>query len=191
MSENVAPVAGQVSADGQFRWDGGQWVPIPHGEMEPTPWTRPMQLATAGFFVLEAIVSLGVTALTVNHDSMLRAMQAQGSLPSGTDANTVVNVGLGFAYFFIGLFLVLELFVALGSYLRWRWIFWVALIVSGLGGIGAVTNLGNFTNPDRSYIPLWGIAVNEVFALGSLALFIWLLVGRIKFGTWAMKKPGA
>jgi len=27
--------------------------------------------------------------------------------------------------------------------------------------------------------------------VASLALFVWLLVGLIKFGPWAMKKPGA
>lgn len=81
--------------------------------------------------------------------------------------------------------------VALGAYLRWRWMFWGALIVTGLGGIGALTNLSNFANPSRSYSPIWGVAVNELLSLASLALFVWLLVGVIKFGPWAMKRPSA
>jgi hypothetical protein len=29
-----------------------------------------------------------------------------------------------------------------------------------------------------------------VVALASLAMFIWMLIGAIKFGPWAMKRPG-
>jgi hypothetical protein len=29
LSESPSAAIGQVSADGQFRWDGAQWVPIP------------------------------------------------------------------------------------------------------------------------------------------------------------------
>src|SRR6267378_7388608 len=85
LSQNPSAAVGQVSADGQFRWDGQQWVPIPRGAREPTPWTRPMQLATAGFFAVQALLSILTSAVYINHDNMLRVMQAQGSLPQGTD----------------------------------------------------------------------------------------------------------
>lgn len=149
-----------------------------------------MQVVTAAFFALEAAISVVVTLLTINRDSMLRVMQAQGSLPAGADVNTVINVGLTIAYIGVGIFVVVELIIALGSYLRWRWMFWVALVFSGLGAIGAFSNLSNFANPSRSYAPLWGVALNEIVSLGSLALFVWLLIGVIRFGPWAMKQPG-
>lgn len=149
-----------------------------------------MQATTAAFFVLEAAISAVITLLTINRDSMLRVMQAQGSLPQGTDVNTVVSVGLTIAYIGVGFFVVVELIIALGSYLRWRWMFWGALVFSGFGGLGALTSIGNFANPSRSYAPLWGLLVNELVSLASLALFVWLLIGVIKFGPWAMKRPG-
>jgi hypothetical protein len=34
------------------------------------------------------------------------------------------------------------------------------------------------------------VAVSELLSLASLALFVWLPVGLIRFGPWAMKKPG-
>ena len=37
----------------------------------------------------------------------------------------------------------------------------------------------------------FAVAVSELLSVASLALFVWLLVGLIKFGPWAMKKPGA
>src|ERR1700687_6138334 len=95
MSQYPSSAIGQVSADGQFRWDGQQWVPIPSGTREPTPWTRPMQLAAAALFVVGAVSSLVVSVPFINHDSMLRAIQAQGTtIPSGTGVDTVVNIAI-------------------------------------------------------------------------------------------------
>lgn len=151
-----------------------------------------MQLAVAAFFALEAAFSVVTSALFINHDSMLRVMQAQGtSIPQGTDINTVINISIFFAWAVVIVIALLELFGALGSYLGWRWIFWVALVLLGLGAIGAVTNLGTFAHPDTSPVPTWGVAVSELFSIASLGLFVWMLIGVIRFGPWAMKKPGA
>jgi hypothetical protein len=191
LSETPSAAVGQVSADGQFRWDGMQWVPIPRGEREPTPWTRPMQLAVAGFFVLETAFSILTSALFINHDSMLRVMQSRGtSLPAGTDIETIINVSIVFAWVVVAVIGVIELVTALGSYLRWRWMFWVALVLLAIGAIGAVTNLSTFANPQSSPVPVWGVAISELLSIASLALFIWLLIGAIRYGPWAMKKPG-
>jgi hypothetical protein len=192
LSQAQNATVGQVSADGQFRWDGTQWVPIPKGQREPTPWTRPMQLGAAALFAVEAIYSVLTSLLFINHDSMLRALQAQGTqIPSGTDVNTVVNLSIGFAVGVVIFIAVLELVAALGSYLGWRWMFWAALVLFGLGGLGAFTNLGTFARPNTSPIPIGAVAVSELLSFASLGLFIWMLVGVIKFGPWAMKKPGA
>ena len=188
-SPNVA--AGQVSADGQFRWDGQQWVPIPRGEREPTPWTRPMQLGVAAYFVVSTLLAILTSALFINHDSMLKVMQAQGTqVPAGTDLNTVINISIVFAWVAVGFIGILELIAALGSYLGWRWMFWVVLVLCAFGAIGAVTNLGTFAHPQSSPIPTWGVAISEVLSIVGLGLFIWLLIGAIRYGPWAMKRPG-
>ena len=91
--------AGQISADGQFRWDGQQWVPLASNYREPTPWTRPMQLITAALFAISAISGVVTTIAFVNHDSVLRAIHAQGTqVPAGTNIDTVVNVTIGITY---------------------------------------------------------------------------------------------
>lgn len=192
LSDNPTTAVGQVSGDGQFRWDGQQWVPIPRGSRVPTPWTRPMQLAAAAFFAVEAIYSVIVSLIFINHDSMLRVMRAQGtSIPANTDLNTVISISIAVALASVIVIAVLELVAALGSYLGWRWMFWVALVLFALGGIGALTNLGTFAHPDTSPIPVGAVAISEVFAVASLALFVWLLIGLIRFGPWAMKRPGS
>jgi hypothetical protein len=181
---------GQISADRQFRWDGSQWVPLATNEREPTPWTRPMQLISAALFVLSAVGSLITTFIYVNHDSMLNAIKAQGTLPSGTDVDSAVNVAIGITYGFVIFLAVLWLVAAVGSYLGWRWMFWAALVLYGLSAISAFTNLSTLSNPSRSPIPAPGLIVSEVFSLIGLGLFVWMLIAAIKYGPWAMKKPG-
>jgi hypothetical protein len=183
--------AGQISADGQFRWDGQQWVPLAGNYRQPTPWTRPMQLAAAGLFALSAIVGVITTFAFVNHDSMLRAVHAQGTqIPTGTDIDTIINATVAFTYVVAIVFAVLDLVAAVGSYLAWRWMFWAVLVLCGLSTIGALINLRSFANADQSPVPVGGLAVSELIAILGAALFVWLLVGLIKYGPWAMKKPG-
>jgi hypothetical protein len=183
--------AGQISADGQFRWDGQQWVPLGAGHRVATPWTRPMQLAAAGLFALSAIAGLIITFAFVNHDSMLRAVHAQGAqVPPGTDIDTIVNAAVGLTYGVAIFVAVLDLVAAVGSFLAWRWMFWAVFVLCGLSAIGALINLRSFVNADQSPVPVGGLVVNELIAVLGAALFVWLLVGLIKFGPWAMKRPG-
>lgn len=191
MGQNDPSAAiGQVSGDGQFRWNGREWEPIPPGTREPTSWTRPMQLAAAGLFALGAIVSVATTVLYVNHDSMVKVIQAQGTSLQGTNIDTVVNIAIGFAVGTVVVIAILELVAAAGCLLGWRWMFWAALVLFGLGTIGALTNLGSFSKPDTTPLPTSALALSELLSVADLAMFVWLLVGLIKFGPWAMKKPG-
>ena len=183
--------AGQISADGQFRWDGQQWVPLERSYREATPWTRPMQLACAGLLALSALSGVVLTIVFVNHDSVVRALQAQGTqVPAGTDINTVINITIGFSWAVVIGFGLLELLAALGSYLGWRWMFWGALVLFALNGLGALINIASLASPDRSTLPLGALVWNELGSIASLAVFVWMLIGVIKYGPWAMKRPG-
>ena len=150
-----------------------------------------MQLAAAGLFAGAAVYSVISTLIFVNHDSMLHAIKAQGTqIPAGTDIDTIVNFSIAFTIGVVVVFGVIELVVAAGSYFGWRWIFWVALVLFALGGLGAIFNLAAFARPKTTTTPVWGLVVTEILSLASLGMFIWLLVGVIKFGPWAMKRPG-
>jgi len=192
MSQNPSAPAGQISSDGQFQWDGQQWVPIPPGTRVPTPWTRPMQLASAALFAFEAVYSVVTSLIFINKDTMLKAIQAQGTqIPSGTSVDTIINIAIFTTIAFVVFFAVLELVAAAGSYLGWRWVFWAALILFGLGGLGAFTNILTVFKPQTSPIPLPAVLVSELTSILSLAMFVWMLIGVIRFGPWAMKKPSA
>ena len=190
MSQNPAPALGQVSADGQFRWDGAQWAPIATGYREPTSWTRPMQLATAAIFVVSAVANTAMTVIFVSHDTTLKAILAQNQqYPAGTDVEDVVNAAMLITYVAAVFFGLLYLFIAVGSYLRWRWMFWVALVAFGLGGLGAFINLGNLAKPSESAYPFASLVIDEIGGIVSLAMFIWMLIAVVQRGPWAMRKP--
>jgi hypothetical protein len=183
--------AGQISADGQFRWDGQQWVPLGANSRQPTPWTRPMQLAAAGVLAVSAVVGVITTLIFYNHDSVLRALQAQGTtIPPGTTVDTVVNITIGFAIALAIGIAIIELVGAVGSYLGWRWVFWPVLVIFGLTAIGALLGLFSFTRASASPIGVGGLILSELLDLLGAAVFVWMLVGLIRYGPWAMKRPG-
>lgn len=190
-AQPVQSAAGQISADGQFRWDGQQWVPLAGNYREPTPWTRPMQLGAAALFAVSAIYGVISAFVFINHDSMLKAIKAQGTqVPAGTDFDTIVNFAIAVAYGVVIVLAVLELVAAVGSYLGWRWMFWAALVLFGFSALGAVTNIGSLGHPAGSPVPLAGLIVSELFSVLGLAMFVWMLIGAVKYGPWAMRKPG-
>ena len=61
----------------------------------------------------------------------------------------------------------------------------------GLGGLSALGDIGTLMKPSTSPVPIGAVVVSELLALASLGMFVWMLVGAIKFGPWAMRKPGA
>ncbi len=141
-----------------------------------------MQLAAAGLFVVGAVFSILTTAAYVNHDSMLHVLQTAGlDLPQGTDVDTAATAAVVSSWIVVIVIAAIEVIAALGSYLGWRWMFWAVLVLLGVSAIVAIAF------PNTSPIPGWVPAIESIAAF---ALFIWMLIGLIRFGPWAMKKPG-
>ncbi len=136
-----------VSPDGRLWFDGQRWVPNPlrppARRRAPTRWTRPLQelaiaVAVLGFglfvgavpFRLEQIGALPPPALPpsagVSPGEAERIAQVARSVAIGS----LVIEGL------IGL--VLLVLIVVGALRRWRWAFWLALVLNGLGGLGLV-----------------------------------------------------
>jgi hypothetical protein len=150
-----------------------------------------MQLAVAGLFVVEAAFSILTSAIYVNHEHMLRVMQTVGrDLPQGTDADSAATAAVVSTWIVVIVIAGIEVVVALGSNLGWRWMFWVALVLLGFGTILAITSLGSLGIQDTSPVPDWARAVDKVLSIAAFALFAWMLIGAIRLGPWAMKRAG-
>ncbi|TMF53216.1 MAG: hypothetical protein E6I21_02565 [Chloroflexi bacterium] len=191
MSQNPSTAVGQVSADGQFRWDGTQWVPIPRGAREPTSWTRPMQLAAASLLAVDAIVTVATYLIFYTHDAVKKVFDASGSqLPQGSSEDQVITFTIVGAIAFAVFLALLELFGALGAVLRWRWVFWYVLVLMGLGSLGGVIGIFGLFRTGNSPFPIGVVILQELLSLAAIPMFVWMLIGVITRGPWAMKRPG-
>jgi hypothetical protein len=150
-----------------------------------------MQLAAAALLAVEAIFSVATAVIFTNHDAVRKALAAQGTpVPQGMSEETYINFVVATAIVFVVFFAVLELVGAVGSYLGWRWIFWAVLVLMALGGISAIFNLGTIVRPGPTSPPVALSVVQEVLTLSAAAVFVWMLIGVIRYGPWAMKRPG-
>jgi hypothetical protein len=185
-----SPQAGQISPDGQFRWDGQQWVPLAAGYREPTSWTRPLRLTVAAYLVVNVIYSLVGAALYLNAASVERAIRASGNQVPTDQIQQAVQISVVVGWVFVLVLTGVSIVLAVGSYLGWRWAFWVTLVWLGLNSIGVISNAGSLANASSQPQPVAIIAGSLLLSLVALALFIWMLVAAIRYGPWAMRKPG-
>ncbi len=135
-----------------------------------------MQLAAAGLLAVEAIFSVATAVIFTNHDAVQKALAAQGTpVPQGMSEETYINFVVATAIVFVVFFAVLELVGAAGSYLGW---------------LSAIFNLGTIVRPGPTSPPVALSVVQEVLTLSAAAVFVWMLIGVIRYGPWAMKRPG-
>jgi hypothetical protein len=150
-----------------------------------------MQLAAAAVFAVTGLASLVAVFAFFNHDTFVRVLKAQGTnVPRGMTYDTMADAAIGIGIATVVIIVVLYLVAAVGSFLGWRWMFWAALVLFAFSGIGTFTNLSSFAKPSASPVPVGFLLVNELLSIAGLAMFVWMLAGVIKFGPWAMKKPG-
>jgi hypothetical protein len=186
----ASPEVGQVSPDGQFRWDGQQWVPLATNYREPTAWTRPLQLVTAAYLVVGLVYSVVTTALFLTAANMERVLRASNASLGGDQVSQAVNFSILAAWAVVIVLSVVSLLLAVGSFLGWRWVFWVALVWLALNSVGVLSNLNALANSGTQVEPAGVVAGSLLLSLVALGLFIWFVVALVRFGPWAMKKPG-
>lgn len=143
-----------------------------------------MQLAAAGLLLVEAIYFVGAVVLTVNHDTLHQSFQQSNTqIPQGMTEDQFINLALFLVYAFVIVVALLELFGALGAFLGWRWMFWYVGVLMLLGTLAALLGI---TGATRSP----GAALGELLDVGALAILVWMIVGLVRFGPWAMRRPG-
>lgn len=186
----TSPEVGQVSPDGQFKWDGQEWVPLATNYRQPTAWTRPLQLATAAYLIVGLVYSVLTTALFLTAANMERVLRTSNANISGDQVSQAVNFSILAAWAVVIVLAAVSLLLAVGSFLGWRWVFWVALVWLALNSIGVLSNLNALANSQTQVEPVGVVAGSLLLSLVALGLFIWFVVALVRYGPWAMKKPG-
>ncbi len=154
---------------------------------QPSNWTRPLQLATSTYFLLLGIATLHGLSFVFDQASTIRGLEPTNPGLTHHDLEalarwvsvTVLVAGVGLPWF-----------LAFGSYRGWRWVFWVALFLllganapyafSGPGWSTVTEDLATIVDHLSTY----------ALAVGGLALFVWMVVGLVRFGpgAWCTRK---
>jgi lysylphosphatidylglycerol synthetase-like protein (DUF2156 family) len=189
MSSEI-PQVGQISPDGMFRWDGGDWQPLARGHREPTSWTRPMQLGVTAYLVLGAINGIVTAALFLNSAAIERSVRTGSPGLSDEQARQAVSQVAAESWTTAAIITLVALVLAVGSYLGWRWTFWADLVWLALMSFGVVVSVVSLQLPSAGSMPVGEILASLLLSLAALALLIWFVAAAARYGPWALRRPG-
>jgi hypothetical protein len=160
---------------------------------EPTPYTRPLQVAMAAYLLVSAVLGL---ALSLAYKDQLRVAildQVQKSVATSGRSMTPEALQQASDFGVMGVFgaaiigLVIALVLAILSLAKPRtWVLIVDLVFLGLGALGVFRGPGANPNAPGAMAPL-----SFLSALVALAIFVAALVALIRIGPWAMRKVPA
>src|SRR5260370_3308860 len=85
--------------------------------------------------------------------------------------------------------------LAVGAVLRWTWIFWVVLVLLGLGTLALPFNLisalaGSTYAASLDGLPSWTTWLSVAIGIPNAALFVWMLVALGRYAPWATTNSG-
>jgi len=205
-----------LSPDGRWRWNGSAWVPTtttgapgfaaypsyqqPATARVPTAWTKPMQYAVAAWYALSGIYALSLpfwmsgTMSQIINQSIQRstAQNPEVSPPPVEVISTMTTMMSGFLWIGAIFGVAISVVVIIGALNRWTWMFYVVLVLLGLGAISLPFNIVGAvagSTPLNPYsLPVWVTWLSVALGIPSTALFIWMLVAVIRHGPWAMTR---
>ena len=201
-----------LSPDARFRWNGSAWVPVsgmappapyyqsPSIPRVPTPWTKPMQYAVAAWYTVSGLVALSLPFWMSGRmtEFMNRAIQQQTSLnpdvspPPPEFVSTMSSMMSGTLWVAAVFGAATSTVAIIGALKRWTWLFYVVLVLLGLGVLGLPFNLASVVlrapNLSTIIMPSSFTWLSIGFGLVGTALFVWMLIAVIRYGPWAMTK---
>jgi hypothetical protein len=203
-----------LSPDGRSRWSGTAWVPTGHAYAppayqstgrslrEPTSWTQPLQLAVAGWYVIEGVYALSLPFWMGGpmSQAMNQSIQRQQQLyptvsPPPVEFTNMMTSMVGGMLWVSAVFgLAIAIVVVIGALKRWTWMYYAVLVLLGFGAISLPVDVvdalgGSAVSAASGFnLPGWTYSLGLASAIPSTALFIWMLVALIKRGPWAMRK---
>lgn len=204
-----------LSPDGRWRWNGVAWVPLSSmvapprqyyaqplpTRRVPTAWTRPMQYVVAAWYGISALYALSIPFWMSGTMSQIINQSIQQSSTQNPDvspppADVVASITSMFtAVLWVGALIgvVIAAVVIIGALKRWTWMFYVVLVLLGLGAVslpfGLIRAIAGSASVGLSYsLPSWVSWLGVAFSVPGAALFVWMLIAAIHFGPWAMTK---
>ena len=202
-----------LAHDGRSRWNGTAWVPTAQagapayqapgrGRREPTSWTRPLQLAVAGWYVVQGLYSLtlpfwmGGSITQVVNQAIQRqeALSPTASPPPADFLNAITSFVTGILWVGAVIGVAIAAVVVIGALKRWTWMYYAVLVLLGFGAISLPLDLVNalggsaISSASGFSLPSWTYWLGLIVSIPGTALFVWMLVALAQRGPWAMRK---
>ncbi len=202
-----------LSPDGVWRWSGSAWVPVtgmvappyPYYQQRatprvPTPWTKPMQYAVAIYYGLSGLYTLslpfwmsGPMAQIFNQSFQRQvALNPDVSPPPADFVATMTSMMSIVLWLAAVVGLAIAIVFVIGALKRWTWLFYVVLVLLGLGAASLPLNLVSAISGSSSFntysLPPWLVWQSVAVGIPGAALFVWMLVAVIRHGPWAMTR---
>jgi len=158
-----------------------------------------MQYAVAAFYLFEAIwaVALPFFMAAPMADYFNQIVQRNAQLnpnvaPPPTDflagMTTLMTVGLAIG---AAIGVAISTVAIIGALKRWTWVFYVVLVLFGLGTISlpfTVFSAVATTALSPVRLPAALTWVSVAFGVPEASLFVWMLVAALRRGPWAMTR---
>ncbi len=173
---------------------------------QATSWTRPLQYAVAGWYVLQGVYALSLPLWMSGPmaQAMSQTVQRQQQLsptakPPPADLINVMTSMMTVALWVAAVIgLAISVVAIVGALRRWTWTYYAVLVLLGLSAISlpvdVINALGGSTVAAASgfSMPSWTYWLGLASAIPATALFVWMLVALVKRGPWGMTKvaPG-
>jgi hypothetical protein len=199
-----------LSADGRTRWNGTAWVPVggaapvyvqpASSPRWPTSWTKPLQYAVAGWYVIQAMWAIAVPFFLVGpivdymDQVIARNQQLNPDVPPPPTDFIATMSGFITVSLIIGsvVGIAISAVAIIGALKRWTWIYYVILVLLGLGAISLPISFATLFAAPGTLNPVAmpaGITwAQTVIGIPGAALFIWMLVAAVRYGPWAMTR---
>lgn len=200
-----------LSADGRTRWNGTAWVPVEgvappmyaqpaSSPRVPTSWTRPLQYAVAGWYVIQAMWAIAVPFFLMGpivdytNQMIARNQQLNPDTPPPPADFMATMSGFITVSLIIGSVIGVAICVVaiIGALKRWTWIYYVILVLLGLGAVSLPLSFATIFAAPGTVNPVAmpaGITwAQTILGITAAALFIWMLVAAVRHGPWAMTR---
>ena len=169
---------------------------------QATSWTRPLQYAVAGWYVLQGVYALSLPLWMSGPMAqvMSRSVQRQQQLsptakPPPADLINVMTSMMTVALWVAAVIgLAISVVAIVGALRRWTWSYYAVLVLLGLSAISLpvdiINALGGSTVAVASgfSMPSWTYWLGLAGAIPATALFVWMLVALVKRGPWGMTR---
>lgn len=163
---------------------------LARGQREPTSWTMPLRRASAGFLAVYTMAQLVTNTVLVDEAALERTLRATNPLLTADEVRDTARLDYAISLVLVAMITAALVVLIVGSVRGWRWAFWLDLAALALVSLTVLTNALALANPAVQALPPAAIMVNLLIALVALFLLAWFIVAAVRYGPWAMRRPG-